>query len=627
MATHLDREAKGEEKRCVYAPRQQPRAVDAAAESMEAAAAAMDAFGACGRRVEGSEAGDEAIADERDKAERGVAKGRFGGRDVSKGKRHDGFPSTKAVQEGLDEEKDVVCRSNGSPNSRNVIAASDEISLDTSRSEHRCGSSSWPPRSCNSGRRRSSTTKPNEDQQPVAVAPHRGDSDVDDLHQTIPGSSPQSTRPRVSYTRPGTTAASSAASVIAAATAPLPTSSGSPTAKAPSEPVSAPVIVAPRTQELSSLLSSSTDSDAGSFADGGLLLRLEGIAAQSSVGASASGRSSSLPDVRNYGHRSAGASSRASRVRRRSDLAEAPRGRDGSDTAAGNSADRSGSKRNKQTGSSISTSSRVRHKHSSSLRRAYTLPAVSNASLLSVLSELTQSSESTSTSSGSNSTVTQQSYERSTITKQRRPSRKDGNGSDSCRPKQSVLREASSSKLAGEGGADHLKRHGRSSNPLARGIVEPSPSFARAAWRHALMAGTATTNAVPVEKTATPRPVSPVRQRETSDSDISLRGSGPNTGDRKKIAAAEAASGEPETAKEMQDDEDRERELAIQRLVREIAQSPQLLAGADARLHKMMEQEEQLRLHIKQTSPEHPVPRDEPHFRRTDGAGTAPWVL
>ncbi|KAK7565691.1 hypothetical protein IWX47DRAFT_261539 [Phyllosticta citricarpa] len=305
MATHLDREAKGEEKRCVYAPRQQPRAVDAAAESMEAAAAAMDAFGACGRRVEGSEAGDEAIADERDKAERGVAKGRFGGRDVSKGKRHDGFPSTKAVQEGLDEEKDVVCRSNGSPNSRNVIAASDEISLDTSRSEHRCGSSSWPPRSCNSGRRRSSTTKPNEDQQPVAVAPHRGDSDVDDLHQTIPGSSPQSTRPRVSYTRPGTTAASSAASVIAAATAPLPTSSGSPTAKAPSEPVSAPVIVAPRTQELSSLLSSSTDSDAGSFADGGLLLRLEGIAAQSSVGASASGRSSSLPDVRNYGHRSA----------------------------------------------------------------------------------------------------------------------------------------------------------------------------------------------------------------------------------------------------------------------------------------------------------------------------------
>ncbi|KAK8437594.1 hypothetical protein IWX49DRAFT_133511 [Phyllosticta citricarpa] len=286
----------------------------------------MDAFGACGRRVEGSEAGDEAIADERDKAERGVAKGRFGGRDVSKGKRHDGFPSTKAVQEGLDEEKDVVCRSNGSPNSRNVIAASDEISLDTSRSEHRCGSSSWPPRSCNSGRRRSSTTKPNEDQQPVAVAPHRGDSDVDDLHQTIPGSSPQSTRPRVSYTRPGTTAASSAASVIAAATAPLPTSSGSPTAKAPSEPVSAPVIVAPRTQELSSLLSSSTDSDAGSFADGGLLLRLEGIAAQSSVGASASGRSSSLPDVRNYGHRSAGASSRASRVRRRSDLAEAPRG-------------------------------------------------------------------------------------------------------------------------------------------------------------------------------------------------------------------------------------------------------------------------------------------------------------
>ncbi|KAK8178700.1 hypothetical protein BC567DRAFT_86610 [Phyllosticta citribraziliensis] len=587
------------------------------ASRLDAAAAAMDASGASGRRVEGSEAGREAItAEQRDRAERGVGREQPRGRDVSTEKRHGSLSSTKAVDNGLDAGKDVVCRSKTSPNDNNGNAASGDLPVDARRSGRSGSNSSSPRRFDGSERRRLSTTKPNEDQQPVAVAPQRGDDDVDDLHQTNPGSPPQSTRRRVSYyTRPGTT--SSAASVIAAATAPLPSSSRSPRARAPSEPVPAPVLVAPRTQKPSSLPSGSTDPDAGTFADGGLLLRLEGLAAQLSAGASASGRSSSLPDVRTYGHGSAGASPRASKGRRRSDLAEAPRRRDGPGAAAGNTADKSSSKRKKQTGSS-DDSSRIRHKHSSSLRRAYTLPALSksNASLLSVFSELTQSSESTSTSSGSNSTVTQQSYECSPVTKRQLPSRKDGDGSDSCRPKHSVLREASSSKLAGEGGADQLKRQGRSSNPLARGVVEPSPPFARAASKHALMAGTATTNTVSVEKTATPRPVSVVRHSVSPDSDIPLRGSGPNTGDRNKIATT---SGELETPQEMQDDEDRERELAIQRLVREIAQSPQLMAGADARLHKMMEQEEQLRLHIKQTSPEHPMPRDEPHFRRTDG--------
>ncbi|KAK8153103.1 hypothetical protein IWX90DRAFT_81186 [Phyllosticta citrichinensis] len=336
------------------------------ASRLDAAAAAMDASGASGQRVEGSEAGREAIAaEQRERAGRGVVgKGQPRGRDVSTEKRHGGLSSTKTVDNGLDAGKDVVCRSKASPNDSNGIAAPDDLPVDARRTGRSGSKSSSPRRFNGSERRRLSTTKPNEDQQPLAVAPQRGDDDVDDLHQTNPGSSPQSTRRRVSYTRPGTTT-TSAASVIAAATAPLPSSSRSARARAPSEPASVPVIVAPRT-----LPSWSTDPDAGTFAHGGLLLRLEGLAAQLSAGASASGRSSSLPDVRTYGHGSAGASPRASKGRRRSDLAEAPRRRDGPGAAAGNAADKSSSKRKKQTGASAD-SSRIRHKHTHPIVREH----------------------------------------------------------------------------------------------------------------------------------------------------------------------------------------------------------------------------------------------------------------
>ncbi|KAK8206039.1 hypothetical protein IWZ01DRAFT_529442 [Phyllosticta capitalensis] len=602
----------------------------AARRRLAAAAAALDASGASGRRVEGSKArendeANNARAQDCDAAEkRKEGKRRSAGDiDVSKEKRLGGLTTTTKAVEDVGQgtrKRDIDHDSKGGPNSNSRNSPSEETLLDSGNTS---SSRSLLPRFNSSAPRRLSTTNPNEDQQPVAVAPQRIGIDVDHHNHVQQNHGSPSTRGearpstlRVSFTRPGTASSSGSGIAATASRKPLPSSPRSP--RPPSELVSVPV--APRTQEEVSLLSWSTDPGAGIFISGDVLPQWERID-QSSAEASASGRSSSLPDVRNHNHRSAGASARATSCRRRSDLAEAPRRCNGPGAVGRNFTGTSNTRegdREKQTGPKSSVSSRLRHKHSSLLRRAYTLPTLSNASLLSVFSELTHSSESTNTSSGSNSTITQQSYERSTITKRRRPSKRDGNGSVSRRPKHSDFSEASSSKLVGEGGGDPPKRRRRHSNPLACDIVESGASFIHPASAHSSMEEVATTRTISGE-TATPRPVLVDHERIHSDSGISMQGGRPN--------GINIGHSEPETiqvAKETQDDEDTERELAIQRLVREIAQSPQLMAGADARLHKLMEQEEQLRLHIsKPCSAEHPAPRDEPHFRSNNGGDGA----
>ncbi|KAK0660169.1 hypothetical protein DIS24_g3440 [Lasiodiplodia hormozganensis] len=247
----------------------------------------------------------------------------------------------------------------------------------------------------------------------------------------------------------------------------------------------------------------------------------------------------------------------------------------------------------------------LRHKHSSLHRRADALAQLSSPSLLSVFSSLTSLTHS---SSGSNSTVTQKSYDRSQGIRKRKHSSKH-RGDSGHRGTSSKRSESRGSAKLGE---RPQRRRRRSSQPpaAARQPAEPGPSILSCAETSSLEA-----NCCPA--TDPRKPFAGDRDRVNSDSGISVRDSSPERGDCMDGKSAGMPWGPYE---DDCDEEDRQRQFEIDRLTQELqARDPQVGGGGDRVLEKQMAQEEQLRRYMMR-SPMHHHARDEPRYSHNDDA-------
>lgn len=256
----------------------------------------------------------------------------------------------------------------------------------------------------------------------------------------------------------------------------------------------------------------------------------------------------------------------------------------------------------------------VRHRHSSLLGRADTLSQLSTPSLVSIFSSLTHSS------SGSNSTVTQKSYDRSHGIKKRKHS----------------SRHHSSSKRSESQGSAKLgdrapRRRRRSSQPptAAHQSAEPGPSISQCQQ-------TSCPPAVDCAfATNARKPSAVARDRVNSDSGISVRDSSPEgTGRAAGRMDGMAAALPWDPQQDDEEEEDRQRQLAINRLYQELAARDSqaalesVVGDDDHGLQKLMAQEEQLRQHMLRSPPTHHHARDEPHYAHNgDASSGGPTVF